>query len=189
MSLTARVALLAAGLWLCLGPAGQALLDALVPVQRAAFGALMPAFETRSFGVERRGSHLKLRATSMNREYLVIQGQAVAPGFDFAAETPARSGLLYLALVWCGAAIALPAGRRGLLAGAAVAAPLALALLVAAVPVTLAGELYGLGVTAFGEASLEALLVAASGFLLHGGGFALCLAAVWAAAAVARRPG
>lgn len=178
---TVRLVGLALALWLGLGPHSRTLLEAMVPWQASVLSALMPEFHTHRFGLVERGAQLKLSATLVNRRYIVMQGRAVAPGMGFDVETPARTGLLYPTLVLIGLAVAWPAGSaRGVRARALVLGWAgALVMAVASQPLVMAGEIWGLGIGAAEEPTLAAAMVTASGFLLHGGGFALCAALVW----------
>lgn len=167
------------------------LLRTLVPAQQAVLVALMRDFDLHRFGLVQRGPHLKLQATLINRRYLVLQGRAHPPGIAFDAETPARTALLFGALIVAGLTATLPSTERGSRAAFAkallVGGLCALGLTIAAQPVVLAGQIWGLGLTATDELSLAAALVATSDFLLHGGGYALCAAVVWAASRVGHR--
>lgn len=183
-----RVLILAATIWLCIGPPAVPVLQALVPVQRAVFAALMPEFAVRAFAVEASGAHVKLRAETVNSSYLVVRGRAAPPGFAFSVETPARVALAYAALIVGGMALTVPAGARSLLPTLAVAAVAIFAMTIVSPCLVLAGSQWGLVVTAFAEASLASWLVAAADFLVHGGGFALSIGAVVVAGAAARGP-
>jgi hypothetical protein len=178
-------------LYCSLGPFSPVLLRALVPTQQAVLVALMRDFDLHRFGLVHRGPHLKLQATLINRRYLVLQGRAHPPGIAFDVETPARTALLFGALVIAGLTATLPSTERGSRAAFAkallVGSLCALGLTIAAQPVVLAGQVWGLGLTASDELSLAAALVATSDFLVHGGGYALCAAAVWAASRVGHR--
>lgn len=182
-----RAGLIVLCLWACLGNRSSAfLLESLLPAQRAVFAALMPEYSIRSFDVQQRGAHLKLRAVTHSLHYLVVGGRAHPPGIEFDVETPARTALMYALLIVAGALLTF----RGTGPSRRWAVPLVLAaaafMAIVPVPLVLAGEQWGLGVPAGAEPTLAAALVAASGFLLHGGGFALCAAMVWALAALAR---
>lgn len=182
-----RAALVVLCLWACLGGrSSAALLEALLPAQRAVFAVLMPGFDVRSFDVQTRGAHLKLRALSQNRQYLVLGGRAHPPGIEFEVETPARSALLYALLIVAGALFTLPGGRHSRRVVAPLAAACAVLMAIVPAPVVLAGQQWGLAVQAGTEPTLAAALVAASSFLVHGGGFALCAAMLWALSACAR---
>lgn len=172
--------------WACLSSAAIVLLDALVPLQRAAFGALMPDFKLLSFGLERRGAHLKLRAVTQSTRYLVLRGKSYDPGIAFEVETPARVALLYAVLIVAGTVLTLPSTQRALTLAILISVPTICAMTIATLPVLLAGQQWGLTMRAGDEFSPRATLVAASGFLLHGGGFALCTACVWAVSAATR---
>ena len=182
-----RAGLVGLLLWACLSSRGAAyLLEALLPAQRAVFAVLMPDFAIRGFDVQMRGAHLKLRAVTHNRHYLVLGGRAHPPGIEFEVETPARTALLYALLIVAGALFTVRGGSHAGRRVVPIAAACAVFMAVVPVPVVLAGEQWGLGVQAGNEPSLAAALVAASGFLIHGGGFALCAVMVWALSACAR---
>jgi hypothetical protein len=183
-----RAALVVLCLWVCLGSRSSAvLLDALLPAQRSVFALLMPEFDVRSFDVQTRGAHLKLRAVTQNHHHLVLGGRAHPPGIEFEAETPARAALLHALLIVAGALFTLPGGRHTRRVVAPLAAACALFMAIVPAAVVLAGQQWGLGVQAGAEPTLAAALVAASSFLIHGGGFALCAAMLWALSACARR--
>lgn len=185
--LVCRAALVVLCLWACLGGrSSAALLEALLPAQRAVFAVLMPEFDVRSFDVQTRGAHLKLRAVSQNRHYLVLGGRAHPPGIGFEVETPARAALLHALLIVAGALFTLPAGQHTRRVLAPLAAACAAFMAIVPGPVVLAGQQWGLGVQAGTEPTLAAALVAASSFLIHGGGFALCAAMLWALSSWAR---
>lgn len=182
-----RAGLIVLCLWACLDNRSSAcLLDSLLPAQRAVFVALMPDFAIRSFDVQKRGAHLKLRAHTQNRHYLVLGGRAHPPGIDFEVETPARATLLYALLIMAGALFTLPDRRQTGRCVAPIAVACAAFMAIVPGPVVLAGQQWGLGVQAGNEPTLASALVAASSFLIHGGGFALCAAMVWALSAFAR---
>lgn len=175
-------------LWACFGSrSGAFLLDCLVPAQRAVYAALMPDFTIQSFGVQARGAHLTLGAVTQTRRYLVADGRAHPPGIAFDVETPARTALLYALLIVAGALFTVPAVGRAAGIAAVLALPAAALMAIVLPSVVLAGEQWALAVSAGSEPSLRAALVAASGFLLHGGGYALCAATVGALALVAQR--
>lgn len=183
-----RASLIALFLWACLNDRSSAfLLESLLPAQRAVFAALMPDFAIRSFDVQPRAAHLTLRAVTQTRRYLVAGGRAHAPGIDFEVETPARAALLNAALIVAGALLTAPVLARASAIAVLLALPAATLMAVVTSPLILAGEQCGLAVGAGAEPSLPAALVATSGFLLHGGSYALCAATVWALAAITRR--
>ena len=157
-----------------------------VAAQRTLTSAILVDFDVLAFSVETSRAHQVLRVDVLNSRYLVMRGQVVPPGASFQAETPARHGHLLAALLLLGAAALLWRQAHALRAALLVALPLAALLLVAAGPLVLAGQVWGLGVDARSEPSLAALLVALSAFLLNGGGYLLVLAGVAAAGAVAR---
>jgi hypothetical protein len=165
---------------------GTPWLEALVPAQREVYAALMPDFEVRSFGLQTQAAHLTLRAVTRSRHYLVAGGRVHEPGIDFEVETPARSALLYAVLIVIGALFTAPAVGRAWAIGTLLSVSGALFAAIVTLPLILAGEQWGLAVGAGAEPSLRAMYVAGSGFLLHGGGYALCAAAVWAVAAFVR---
>lgn len=172
-----------------LAPLGAGLPERQLPWQRAVLEALMPDFDLHRFGLVRRGAQLKLQATLVNRRHLVLQGRAQAPGIGFEVETPARAGLPWAALLLTGTGIAVAAAtglRQAAAALLLVGLPGGLALLVAAPPVVLAGQVWALGITADDGPTLAAALVATSNVLLHGGGLALCAALAWIGLRVAR---
>lgn len=181
-------------LYACLGAIGQRLLASAVPAQALMFQALTAPFELRSFGIEQRGAHIKLRATLVNRQHLVVGSRVVAPGARFEVETPARIGLLFAALIMAGSALVVPAGARSIAVGALVACAASATLAFASLPIILAGQQMEWDVNAFW---LEGAMVSVSAFLLHGGGLAVCAAVIWLNAALsgrvalvlARRPG
>lgn len=183
-----RAGLIALCLWACFGSrGGAALLERLVPAQRVVYAALMPDFAILSFGVQSRGAHLTLRAVTETRGYLVADGRAHPPGIGFDVETPARTALLYALLIVAGALLTVPAHGRAPAIAALLALPCAALMAIVLPSLVLAGAQWGLAVGAGDEPSLRAALVAASGFLLHGGGYALCAASVWAMAVVTQR--
>lgn len=181
-----RAALAGLCLWAAFGSGGAFLLERLLPAQRAVYAALMPDFELRSFELQTRSAQLKLRAVTQSRNYLVMAGRAHEPGIEFDVETPARTALLYAVLIVVGALFAAPAGRRVGARATLFALSAAGLMAIVPLPLILAGEQWGLGVRAGAEPSLPALLVACSGFLIHGGGVALCAAIVWALSAWSR---
>ena len=182
-----RAGLVVLCLWACLGSRSSAvLLEALLPAQRAVFALLMPEFDVRSFDVQARGAHLKLRALSQNRHYLVLGGRVHPPGIEFEVETPARAALLNVLLIVAGALFTLPGGRHTRRVVAPLAAACAAFMAIVPAAVVLAGQQWGLGVQAGTEPTLAAALVTASSFLIHGGGFALCAVMLWALSAWAR---
>jgi hypothetical protein len=175
-------------LWACINDRSSAfLLESLLPAQRAVFTALMPDFLIRSFGVQLRGGHLRLRAVTETRHYLVAGGRAHPPGIGFDVETPARAALLHGLLIVAGALLTAPRAGRAQAVAVLLSLPSAALMAVLSLPLILAGEHWGLAVNAGGEPTLRAALVATSGFLLHGGAYALCAATVWALAAFSRR--
>ena len=174
-------------LWAAFGSrGGTPWLEALVPAQREVYAALMPDFEVRSFGLQMQAAHLTLRAVTQSRHYLVAGGRAHQPGIDFEVETPARSALLYAVLIVAGALLTVPAVGRAWAIAVLLSLAGAVLMAIVSLPAILAGEQWGLAVSAGGEPTLRAALVLVSGFLLHGGGYALCAAWVWAIAAIAR---
>ena len=176
-----RAGLVVLCVWAVFGSRGGAyLLELLLPAQRAVYAALMPDFEIRSFDVQMRAAHLTLRATTESRRYLVIGDRAHPPGIGFAVETPARTALLFAVLIVAGASLVVPAGARACAIAAMLVVPAAAFMAIVPLPLILAGEQWGLAVEAGGEPTLRAALVCASGFLLHGGGYALCAGLVWA---------
>ncbi len=182
-----RAGLAALCLWAVFGGrGGTPWLESLVPAQRAVYAALMPDFEVRSFGLQTRAAHLTLRAVTQSRHYLVAGSRAHEPGIDFEVETPARSALLHAVLIIAGALLTVRAAGRAWAIGALLSVSGAVFMAIVSLPVILAGEQWGLAVSAGGEPTLRAALVVASGFLLHGGGYALCAAWVWAIDSIAR---
>lgn len=174
-------------LWGAFGSrSGTQWLEALVPAQRAVYVALMPDFEVRSFGLKTHEAHLTLRAVTQSRSYLVAGGRAHEPGIDFEVETPARSALLYAVLIVVGALLTVPPVGYAWAIAALLSLSGALFMAIVSLPLILAGEQWGLDVSAGGEPTLRAALAVVSGFLLHGGGYALCAATVWSAVALAR---
>lgn len=175
-------------LWAAFGSRGGAhWLELLVPAQRAMYAVLMPDFEVRGFGLQTQVAHLTLRAVTQNRGYLVAGGRAHAPGIDFEVETPARPALLYAVLIVVGALVTVPAAGRACALAALLSVAGAMFMAIVSLPLILAGEQWGLAVGAGAEPTLRAALVVASGFLLHGGGYALCAAASWAIMALTRQ--
>jgi hypothetical protein len=154
--------------------------------QRGPTAMLLADFDIRAFAVQASGAHRVLRVDAVAAHYLVMRGQVVPPGAGFAAETPVRHGSLLAALLLLGAAAVLWRQPHALRAAILLALPVSAALLVAAGPMVLAGQVWGLGVDALAEPSLPALLVALSTFLLNGGGYLLVLAGVVATGAAAR---
>jgi hypothetical protein len=182
-----RAGLIALCLWACFGSRGGTfLLESLVPAQRMVYAALMPDFAILGFGVQSRGAHLTLRAVTETRRYLVADGRAHPPGIGFDVETPARTALLYALLIVAGALLTVQARGRAPAIAALLAVPCAALMAIVLPALVLAGAQWGLAVNAGDEPSLRAALVAASGFLLHGGGHALCAASVWALRSIAR---
>ena len=187
-SVAVRAGLVMLCLWAVFGSrSGTYLLELLLPAQRAVYAALMPDFEIRSFDLHTRAAHVTLRATTQSRRYLVMGDRAHPPGIEFVVETPARTALLLVVLIVAGALLTVPAQARACGIAAMAVVPTAALMATVPLPLILAGEQWGLAVEAGSEPSLRAVLVAASGFLLHGGGYALCAATVWAVAAAARR--
>lgn len=154
--------------------------------QHTLLSALLPDFDVQAFATETRRAHHVLHVDLLSSRYLVMRGQVVPPGASFAAETPARHGHLLAALLLLGTAAVLWRQPHALRAALGAALPAAAALLVAAGPLVLAGQVWGLGVDALSEPSLAALLVALSAFLLNGGGYVLVLTGVAVAGAAAR---
>ena len=171
-------------LYACLGSIGHRLLASAVPAQAVMFQALVAPFEVRSFAIEQRGAHVKLRAALVNRRHLVVGSQVVAPGARFEVETPARIGLLFAALIMAGSALVVPAGARSIALGVLVACAASATLAIASLPIILAGQQMEWDVDAFW---LDGAMVAVSGFLLHGGGLAVCAAVIWLNAALSGR--
>jgi len=173
--------------WAVFGGRGGTLwLAALVPAQREVYAALMPDFEVRSFGLQTQAAHLTLRAVTQSRHYLVAAGRVHEPGIDFEVETPARSALLYAVLIVAGALLTVPAVGRAWAIVVLLTVSGALFMAIVTLPLILAGEQWGLAVSAGGEPTFRAALVVASSFLLHGGGYALCAVAIWSVAALSR---
>jgi hypothetical protein len=168
----------------CLGSIGHQLLARAVPAQAAMFSALVAPLEVSSFAIEQRGAHLKLRAVLFNQQHLVIGTQVVAPGTRFAVETPARVGLLFAALVLAGSACVEHASARAVVVGALGACVAGAVLAFMSLPIILAGQQLEWDINAFW---LDGAMVAASSFLLHGGGLALCGALIWLNATVSGR--
>jgi len=177
------VLLLALALLLLLTPPERA---PWLGAQRGFVAWLLTEFDVHAFGVESARAHRVLRVTVLNARYLPMRGQVVPPGASFEAETPVRHGSLLAALLLFGAAALIWQRPHALRAALLIAVPMSTALLVAAGPLVLAGQVWGLGVHALGEPSLAALLVAMSAFLLNGGGTLLALAGAGAASMVAR---
>lgn len=150
----------------------------------------MHDFDLHRFGLVQRGPHIKLQATLINRRYLVLQGRAHPPGLAFDVETPARTALLFGALIVAGLAATAPSNEKGARAAFVkcllIGVLCSLGLTIAAQPVVMAGQVWGLGLAATDEPSLAAALVASSNFLLHGGGYALCAAVVWVLSRIGR---
>ncbi|MBC7939537.1 MAG: hypothetical protein H7Z19_07185 [Chitinophagaceae bacterium] len=140
------------------------------------FSAMVAPFEVRTFAIEQRGAHLKLRAVLFNKRHLVVGAQVVSPGTRFAVETPARLSLLFAGLILAGSAWVIPASVRAVGVGALVAGAASAGLAFVSMPIILAGQQLGWDIDAF---SLDGVIVAASSFLLHGGGLAICGAAIW----------
>lgn len=159
---------------------------AAVPAQAGMFQAMVGPFEVRTFAIEQRGAHLKLRASLVNRGHLVIDAKVVAPGARFQVETPARIALLFAALILAGSALVVPAQLRSMAIGAPLACAASATMASVSLPIILAGQQMEWDIDAFW---LDGALVAASGFLLHGGGLALCGAFIWLNASVSRRAG
>ena len=162
----------------CASDASIFLLDAFAPAQRRIFEALMPDFEIRSFRVEQRGAHLQLLARSVTSHYISVAGRAFAPGIDIDVETPARAPLVHAALIVGGAALLVRPDARALGIAALLVAVGAATMMIVAPAIQLAGAQWGLVVSGFSEPTLASLLVGASGFLAHGGAYALCAAAI-----------
>jgi hypothetical protein len=181
-----RLACVSVSLWLCLAMSALPMLEALVPAQRAAYTVLMPDHTLRSFGVEQRGAHLTLRATSVTKRHLVVRAQAYPPGIGFESQTPARVALVYAALVLGGAALTAGRSMRAALTTGIAATLAATAMAVLVPTVVLAGAQWSVAFEPFEELSLPVILLDASDFLRHGGAYALCAVAVAAAVAVGR---
>lgn len=166
-------------LWAGLGAPSRPLMQELLPVQAVVYEALMPEHKLLNIELQQQGAQLSLAVRSQTARYIVVRGKAYPPGVDFVASTPARSSLLVAMVVMLGGALVIrgrPAavlGRATLYLGAAV-------LLAIVIPaVVLAGAQWGVAYGAFEELSAPAMLVAASDFLLHGGGLAIAAASVW----------
>lgn len=182
-----RASLVVLCLWATFGNrGGTSLLELLVPAQRAVYAALMPDFEVRSFGLQSHAAHLTLRAATRSRHYLVAGGRAHEPGIDFEVETPARPALLYAVLIVVGVLLTVPGAGLAWAIAAPLSVSVAIFMVTLTLPLILAGEQWGLAVGAGAEPTLRAALVVVSGFLLHGGGYALCAATVWTITALAR---
>lgn len=172
--------LLAAALLLVSTDLQRALLRSLLAPQRHVLQQLLPDMQPVDLRLDAQGEGLKLSARSVTSRYVVVRGQAHAPGIQFEAITPARAALLHGLLViaaaiagfWLrpanGASDPLPGlrGAAGLLA--------AWAAMVVIPAVTLAGAQWGVALAPFQDLSAPAVLVGASDFLLHGGAYALC---------------
>jgi hypothetical protein len=187
LELLCRAAVVLASIWMCLGSPAANLLNALVPAQRVVYAALMPEFSVGSFGVEQVGPHSKLRVSSVNTRYIVVRGRAYAPGIAFDAETPARAALVYAALIVCGAALTVRRSMRAVTAAATVALLASLTMAIVSPSVLLAGAQWGVAFAGFEDLCVPAILVGASAFLVHGGGYALCAAAIRVAWFAGRR--
>ena len=186
LGLAVRVGLATGCLAVCLNERLAApLLELVVPLQRGVYLALMPDFKVLSFAVEPRGAHLKVRAVTQSRRYLVLGGRAHAPGIGFDVETPARPPQLYATLILTGALLTVPTGAPTLAALIAVAGALIMAVM--PVPLILAGEQWGVVMAGEAGPSLEGALVGASAFVLQGGGLVCCALVLWAIAAAGRR--
>ena len=175
-----RLAIVASSLWVCTSSVSIALLERLIPAQRAVFAALMSDFTINRFELVQSPSNLKQYVAVRNARYLIIDGRALAPGIAaFTAETAGRPALLGGALVVAGLALLLRPNRRALLAAVGVSIVAIPTLVVVEPAVLLAGQVWSFAVPAFSEPSLAALLVGASEFLVYGGRLALCAAVVW----------
>lgn len=172
-----RILGLAASAWICFGPA-DGLVERLVPAQRAVFEALMRDFSVSVFQAQRSGAQLKLREESVSSHYLVVRGKAYPPGVSFEAETPARSALVYAALILGGTAMTIRGSVKAASVSYFLALLMAMAMSIFAPSLVLAGAHWGIAFEAFEDLSRPVVLVGISDFLIHGGAFALCAAAV-----------
>lgn len=180
MPVAARFALAALALWVGLGSASLPLLRTLLPAQGWVYGLLMPEHRVEGVALQPMGAQLSLVVRSRTIQYLVVRGKAYPPGMDFEASTPARSGLLVALVVVLGGLL-LMCGRPVDVIWRAVLGLSLAALLAVVIPaVVLAGAQWGTVYSPWEEFSLAVILVAASDFLLHGGGLALGAATVWA---------
>jgi hypothetical protein len=185
-TIVVRGALAGAVSYACLGPPGAGLLRELVPLQRSVLAAALPDFSLIQFGLQQRNAHFTLHASSVNVRHLVVRGRVHPPGFVFEVETPARTALLHAALILGGTVLTADLSGRGRLVAAAVAVAATALMTVVTPPLVLAGQQWSLGLEAWEELSLPALWVGLSDFILRGGGYALCAAAVALVAAAAR---
>lgn len=122
-----------------------------------------------------------------NTKYVVIRDRAYAPGIAFDAETPARVALVYAALIASGAALTVRRSLRAAIAATIVVFLAGFTIAIASPGVLLAGAQWGVAFAGFEDLSMPAILVGVSGFLLHGGAYALCAAAMHVASFAGRR--
>lgn len=180
MAVAARLVLASLTLWVGLGSPSLPLLRALLPVQGWVYGLLMPEHRVEGVALQPMGAQLNLVVRSRTIQYLVVRGKAYPPGMDFEASTPARSGLLVALVVVLGGLLLMRGRPVDVIWRMVLGMSLAALLAVVIPAVVLAGAQWGTVYAALVELSLPALLVAASDFLLHGGGLAMGAAAVWA---------
>jgi len=174
-----RIVVAAVALWVALGSVSLSVLRAMLPAQGSVYGVLMPEHRVEDFALQSMGAQLSLVVRSRTIQYLVVRGKAYPPGIDFEASTPARSGLLPALVVVLGGLLLVHGRAVSVAWRAALGLGLAVLLAVAIPAVVLAGAQWGTVYSAWEEMSLPAMLVAASNFLLHGGGLALGAATVW----------
>ena len=178
--LLAKISFGVAMVWACVAAPSRPILEAFVPVQASIYEALMPEHRLLGLEMQQRGAQLTLAVRSQTTRYIVVGSKAYEPGVDFQASTPARSSLLLSMIVVIGAALVIPWNRPGWRSRLVLALGAAVMLAIVIPPLVLAGAQWGLAYGALEELSIPALLVAASNFLLHGGGIALAVTVVWA---------
>lgn len=157
--------------------APPAWLHGLAPLQARLTQALLPEFELQHYAMPSQQGQLRAEVGVASREFLVLRERVWEPGFDVTVHTPARltqrlAIALCLACAWAAAASSTVRPRAWALVCAWSAA-----LLVAALPLVLAGQVWSIGVDALSEPTWRALLVSVSHLLLHGGDLASALVA------------
>lgn len=157
--------------------ATPAWLHRLVPLQASLTQALLPEFDVQHYAVEPQHGQLRTELRVAAREFLVLHERVWAPGLDVTVHTPARltQRLAVLLCLACALAAAGSSATRwrawaGVCVGSAT-------LLLATVPVVLAGQVWGVGVDALSEPTWRSLLVFVSGLLLHGGDLVVAVVA------------
>jgi len=172
--LTVRIALVALALVVVVGPWGESLLRATLPLHRQAYAALVDGFAVTRFGLVERAGSLLVEAASVATSYQPIGEAMIRPGVTLESRTPARTALLYAFLIAAGAVLLVHGDRRRCLRAALLAAIGIVVVQFLAVPVVLAGSQFALAIDAFAEPSLQAISTGLAQLMLHGAGYAWC---------------